>query len=172
MFFLKKKDFETKALKRANFFCSLNCIIPDRKNILSGLLAKQFSVCQNCFQSALGIVSDKKLFFRHPDFFPRWTYSQQFQGFVSKSLVWCVKTTFYVSKEALFWRRTFFGKTDSFLFTFGPWTKTSSTFGKCGIVAKFGIGVFLTKIGQMLWYFSDFKRKTLGSWQKFFGCVV
>ena len=28
--------------------------------------------------------------------------------------MWCVKTTFYVSKEAFFWRRTVFGKTDSF----------------------------------------------------------
>ena len=85
--FLLSKTLRQKRSEKGKFFrlCSLNCIIPDRKNILRkfflrfGDLFCHFrtfsktirSVCQNCFQSALGIVSDKKLFFRHPDFFPR-----------------------------------------------------------------------------------------------------
>ena len=112
---------------------SLKCILRDQKNnlrkifwvlrtysVIFGLLAKTIqSVCQNCFQwfnEPWGSFWKKNLYFRHRCFFFRdfWTYSQHFQSFGSQGLVWCVKTTFYVSKEALFWSRTIFVKTDSF----------------------------------------------------------
>ena len=132
--FFEKNLFQTlrqKLSEKGKFFRlrSLNCIKKTRKTssenipwgldtyfVLLGLLAKQFRAFVKLLSKSPQDRFEKKNISQTSRFFflDVLTYSQHFQCFGSKSLVWCVKTTFYVSKEAFFWRRTFFGKTDSF----------------------------------------------------------
>ena len=101
--------------------------------------------------------------------------------------MWCVKTTFYVSKEAFFWRRAIFGKTDSFSIHIRILNQNVFDFcgKKLGRVAKFAFelpkGSFWQKQGfkrkKNLSFFSDFKRTTFGLlaksfWRRSLNCIL
>ena len=196
---------QTRSEKAIFLLCSINCILRDQRSFLGklswvsssyfvyfGLLAETIrSVCQNCFQWDLRIVLGKKKYFPDIEILSI-TFGLTANIFsVLGQKVSCgvskLHSTFYVAKEAFFWRRTFFGKTDSFSLHIR--TLNQNVYDFCrkqsGIVAKFGIWAaqrnFLTKTRlkkrKMLRYFSDFKRKTFGTlaksfWLRSLNCIL
>ena len=152
-FFKKKKKilssssyFEPNAVGKAKSFLlqSINCKLQDQRNffgnfswvsssyfIYFGLLSKTSrSVCQNCFQWALRIVSEKKKQFSDIEvlsmtFGPT---AKFFKVLGQKFSCGASKLHFMFPKKRYIEEEQFLEKPIAFLFIFRPWTKTSLTF--------------------------------------------
>ena len=149
-FFLKKSFFfqilSQKCSENGKIFRlhSVNCILRGQKNIFRKFFLKfedlfsqfrTFSKNNSEHLSKLLSMSPedrfgKKLFFQHRDIFPRLLDIQPtfLRFWVTKSRVVCQNYNSTFPKKRFFEEEHFLEKLMAFLFKFGPWTKTFSTF--------------------------------------------